>query len=94
MQGKVVGLNANKGRPDKLCLESMDIFASAYGSEVANCVIKFIPKGGLYVCGGLTPKNKKFIVEKDSPFMKAYWDKGRMYWPKIWDYEVHLLFVR
>ncbi len=40
--------------------------------------IKFIPTGGLFVTGGLTPKNIKWIEGQDSPFMKAYNDKGRV----------------
>jgi glucokinase len=32
----------------------------------------------MYVTGGLTPKNIKFIEGQDSPFMKAYHDKGRV----------------
>lgn len=51
---------------------------SAYGSEVGSAGVKFIPTGGLYVTGGLTPKNMKFIEGQDSPFMKAYNDKGRV----------------
>ena len=40
--------------------------------------MKFIPTGGLYVTGGLTPKNIQFIEGPNSPFMKAYSDKGRV----------------
>lgn len=40
--------------------------------------MKWIPTGGLYVTGGLTPKNMEFIQGQDSPFMKAYMDKGRV----------------
>jgi len=40
--------------------------------------VKLIPTGGLYVTGGLTPKNIQFIEGPDSPFMKAYNDKGRV----------------
>mmetsp|Transcript_22867 Transcript_22867/g.64754 ORF Transcript_22867/g.64754 Transcript_22867/m.64754 type:complete len:134 (+) Transcript_22867:1-402(+) len=50
----------------------------AYGSEVGSASIKFIPTGGMYVTGGLTPKNIKFIKGENSPFMKAYRDKGRV----------------
>jgi glucokinase len=53
-------------------------FLSAYGCEVGSSAVKFIPTGGLYVTGGLTPKNIQFIVGQDSPFMKAYHDKGRV----------------
>ena len=50
----------------------------AYGSEVGSAAVKFIPTGGLYVTGGLTPKNMRFIEGQDSPFLKAYNDKGRV----------------
>ena len=52
--------------------------SSAYGSEVGSAAVKFIPTGGLYVTGGLTPKNMEFIAGHDSHFMKAYHDKGRV----------------
>jgi len=79
MQGRVVGVNANdKDDPCPLCVEAMEIMMSAYGAEAGNCAMKFIPTGGLYVSGGLTHKNIKFMSGKDSPFMKAYYDKGRM----------------
>jgi glucokinase len=51
---------------------------SAYGSEVGCAAIKWIPTGGLFVTGGLTPKNIKQIEGSDSEFMKAYYDKGRV----------------
>jgi len=79
MQGRVVGENANaKQNPCKLCVQAMEIMVSAYGAEAGNCAVKFIPTGGLYVSGGLTPKNIDFIKGEDSPFMKAYEDKGRL----------------
>jgi glucokinase len=56
----------------------MEIMISGYGAEAGNCCVKFIPTGGLYVSGGLTPKNIDFIKGEDSPFMKAYKDKGRL----------------
>ena len=75
MQGKVVSVNAS---PGSLCEDAMNIFASAYGSEVGSAGLKFIPTGGLYVVGGLTPKNLKHIQGENSPFMRAYQDKGRV----------------
>ena len=56
----------------------MNSVARAYGSEVGSAGVKFIPTGGLYVTGGLTPKNIQFIEGANSPFMKAYKDKGRV----------------
>lgn len=79
MQGRVVGVNANSGSDaNSLCTRAIEIMMSAYGAETGNCALKFIPTGGLYLSGGLTPKNIKFIQGEDSPFMKAYIDKGRM----------------
>lgn len=56
----------------------MSTFATAYGSEVGCVGIKLIPTGGLYVTGGLTPKNIDWIRGKDSHFMTAFHDKGRV----------------
>ncbi|KAL3935165.1 MAG: hypothetical protein SGBAC_009261 [Bacillariaceae sp.] len=75
MKAKVVAVNAKEG---SLCLQAMEIMMGAYGSEAGSSAIKFIPTGGLFVTGGLTPKNIKFIEGQDSPFMKAYNDKGRV----------------
>ena len=54
------------------------IIPSAYGCEVGSSSIKFIPTGGMYVTGGLTPKNIHFIEGANSPFLAAYYDKGRV----------------
>lgn len=51
---------------------------SSYGSEVGSVGVKLIPTGGLYVTGGLTPKNIDWIEGEDTCFMKAYRDKGRV----------------
>ena len=75
-QGRVVGVNS--AQKDSLAEQAADIMATAYGAEVGNAALKFIPTGGLYVTGGLTPKNIHLIKGMDSPFMKAYLDKGRM----------------
>lgn len=77
MQGRVVGIHANQATCS-LCVQAMNIMMAAYGAECGNASVKFIPTGGLYVSGGLTPKNINFIKGTDSPFMKAYHDKGRL----------------
>lgn len=35
----------------------MEIFVAAFGSEAGSCALKYLPFGGLYLAGGLTPKN-------------------------------------
>jgi len=75
-QGRVIGVNSTK--EGSLTQQAAQIMITSYGSEVGNTALKFIPTGGLYVTGGLTPKNIRLIEGLSSPFMKAYLDKGRM----------------
>jgi len=75
LKGKVVAVNSKKC---ELCELAMSTMITSYGSEVGSVGIKLIPTGGLYVTGGLTPKNIDWIKGKDSFFMKAYADKGRV----------------
>jgi glucokinase len=74
-QGKVVALNST---PGSLCRQAMEILMSAYGCEVGSAAIKWMPTGGLFVTGGLTPKNIKYIEGDKSDFMLGYLNKGRV----------------
>lgn len=74
MKGAVIACNI----ANKLCRETMRIFATAYGSEAGNACLKWLPVGGLYLTGGLTPKNIGLISDASGPFLKAMVDKGRM----------------
>ena len=40
--------------------------------------LKWLPYGGLYLTGGLTPKNIDLIRDPNGPFMTALLDKGRV----------------
>lgn len=75
-QGRVVGVNS--GMEGSLTAQAAQIMITAYGAEVGNASLKFIPTGGMFVTGGLTPKNIGMIKGEGSPFMKAYLDKGRL----------------
>lgn len=75
LKGRSIALGADSSELCKLAMETM---ITSYGCEVGSVAIKLIPTGGLYVTGGLTPKNIKWIKGKDSHFMKAYHDKGRV----------------
>ncbi|KAL7531701.1 hypothetical protein ACHAXR_004189 [Thalassiosira sp. AJA248-18] len=75
-QGRVVGVNS--GKEGSLTAQAAHIMFASYGAEVGNASLKFIPTGGMFVTGGLTPKNIGLIEGEDSPFMKAYLDKGRL----------------
>lgn len=74
-RGRVVATNVHK---NDLCFQAMSIMMSAYGCEVGSAAIKWIPTGGLFVSGGLTPKNIEFIEGLHSDFMRAYRNKGRV----------------
>lgn len=75
LKGRSIAMGAEKC---ELCHLAMETMITAYGSEVGNVAVKFIPTGGLYVTGGLTPKNINWIKGKDSHFLKAFYDKGRV----------------
>jgi glucokinase len=63
-------------KTDLLCQKTMEIFIRAYGSEAGNISLKFLPRGGLYVAGGVTAKNIDLI--KGGEFMYAFASKGRV----------------
>jgi len=74
-QGRVVATNATEG---SLCQEAMAIMMSAYGCEAGSAAIKWMPTGGLFVTGGLTPKNIEYIDGLHTDFMISYRSKGRV----------------
>ena len=74
-RGAVIAQGADQG--DELCTKAIDIMLSAYGSEAGVAALKWLPYGGLYIAGGLAPKNIHRITP-DSGFMAAFFDKGRL----------------
>jgi glucokinase len=74
-KGRVVATDIT---PGSLCDEAMKIMMSAYGCEAGSAAIKWIPTGGLFLSGGLTPKNIQYISGLESEFMKSYLHKGRV----------------
>jgi hypothetical protein len=40
--------------------------------------LKWLPYGGLYLTGGLTPKNLALLKDPQGPFLSALLDKGRV----------------
>jgi glucokinase len=60
----------------ELCKKAMDLFVSVYGSAAGNAALSFLPRGGLYVCGGIAMKNLEQM--KDGTFLDALNDKGRI----------------
>lgn len=76
-QGKIVAENAYR-QEGSLCHQALTIMMSAYGCEAGSAAIKWIPTGGLFVTGGLTPKNIRYIEGLHTDFMISYLNKGRV----------------
>lgn len=72
----VIGELGESGE-NELCAKTLDVFASAYGSEAGNLALKILSHGGMYVGGGIAPKILKKM--QDGTFMQAFCDKGRMH---------------
>jgi glucokinase len=61
---------------DSLCAEALDLFVHLYGVEAGNHALKIMATGGVYLGGGIAPKNLKRF---QSPlFMQGFLAKGRM----------------
>ncbi|CAH0476997.1 unnamed protein product [Peronospora belbahrii] len=73
-KGRVVGENA---KTNELCNQTMEIFVGAYGREAGNAMLKYLPRGGFYITGGLAPKNLDYFTKKDL-FLNSLFDKGRV----------------
>ncbi|CAM9447383.1 unnamed protein product [Discosporangium mesarthrocarpum] len=76
MRGKVIAEAAST--PGSICNQVMEIWATHYGSEAGVAGLKHLPLGGIFLAGGMTPKNIHLIQGTDSPFIKAFYDKGRV----------------
>ncbi len=61
---------------DALCAEALDLFIHLYGVEAGNHALKIMATGGVYLGGGIAPKNLERFEEP--LFMQGFLDKGRM----------------
>lgn len=87
LKGGVVGRNAKKY---ELCDLAMKTFVRAYAHELSNVAIKYLPRGGLFIVGGLAPKNIDYFTEKS--FIDVYSDRGRVS-PALDAVPLHLVLV-
>ena len=58
-----------------VCVRSLELWVSLYGSEAGNMALKTLARGGVFLAGGISPR----ILQKlrDGTFMEAFCDKGR-----------------
>jgi glucokinase len=71
----VIGNYGVQGK-DPLCMETVRLFTRIYGNEAGNLALKCLPKGGLFIGGGIAPKLRPAI--ESGEFMAGFLDKGRM----------------
>lgn len=60
----------------ELCVKTLELFCSIYGSEAGNLALKFMATGGVYIGGGIAPKILSKI--KEPHLMNAFLAKGRL----------------
>jgi glucokinase len=61
---------------DPVCVETLEMFASIYGSVAGNLALTVLAAGGVYIGGGIAPKLRAKL--SDGTFIRAFRDKGRM----------------
>lgn len=62
-------------RLDPLAARALDLFVSIYGAFAGNMALAMLPRGGVYISGGIAPKIAAKL--KDGAFMRAFAAKGR-----------------
>lgn len=59
-----------------ICDQTLAIFVSVFGAETGNCALRYMTTGGIFIGGIIAAKLVNRM--KDSAFMQAFLDKGRM----------------
>lgn len=59
------------------CVEALELFVSAYGSETGNLALRGVATGGVYVGGGIAPKILPLLQRGE--FMNAFRNKPPMH---------------
>ena len=59
-----------------VCTETLELFVHLYGVEAGNLALKIMSTAGVYLGGGIAPKNLDYFREET--FMSGFWSKGRM----------------
>ncbi len=61
---------------DPLACRTLDLFCAAYGATVGNLALCSLPRGGVYIAGGIAPRVIRFLQAGE--FIAAFRDKGKM----------------
>ena len=63
-------------RKADICTQTLSIFVSVFGAEAGNCALHYMSTGGIFIGGVIAAKT--ITKMKDSGFLQAFLDKGRM----------------
>ncbi len=72
--GAAIANGAKQG--DEHCLHAMELFFHLFAREVGNAALKAMARGGVYLGGGIAPKNLPWIERPE--FIDTFRAKGRM----------------
>jgi glucokinase len=61
---------------DPACVATVRLFVECYGAEVGNVALRIVPRGGLFIAGGIAPRMLDAL--RSEAFVEAMRDKGRM----------------
>jgi glucokinase len=64
-------------RVDPVCVQALELFVSVYGAEAGNVALRMLATGGVFLGGGIAPKNLP-AFQRDGTFLTAFLNKGRM----------------
>jgi glucokinase len=62
-------------RGEKICTATLELFSELYGAEAGNMALRALTYGGVFVGGGIAPKN--LAVLQNGSFLRGFTDKGR-----------------
>ncbi|MEN9223443.1 MAG: glucokinase [Thermostichus sp. BF3_bins_97] len=68
--------NAAMEARDPLAVECLRLFISLYGATLGNFALQLLPRGGLFIAGGIAPKLLRLLHHGE--FLPSFLDKGRM----------------
>ena len=75
--------------PKSAAGKAMDLFVAAYGGRAGNVAMQFMATGGVYVGGGIAPKNLDRM--RDGTFVRHFLDKGPLFRPILEKIPVHVV---
>lgn len=73
--GEVISRYAAGGQ-SALCARTLELFVKLYAAEAGNLALKLMATGGLYIGGGIAPKNLAWM--ESEIFIESFRAKGRM----------------